>query len=139
MTARDPREVGLLAANTAFYSAFEQLNLPAMRAVWADGADTLCIHPGWNVCRGAEEVEDSWRRIFENTTYIEFSVTVIDHGVNGEGGWVVCEETILQGHPQGLIRSTVLSTNMFMEVDGQWRMTLHHGSPVAREIPEETE
>ena len=100
--------------------------------VWAGDDGIICIHPGWPMCRGREEVEDSWRRIFENTPYIEFRVTVIDCGVSGDRGWIVCEEAILQSHPNGMTRSVVLSTNMFHEEDGRWRLTLHHGSPVAR-------
>lgn len=132
MSAASARVEGLLAANAAFYGAFEQLDVGAMRAVWAPGPEVLCIHPGWDLCRGADEVEDSWRRIFENTSYIEFSIAVIGHGVSEAWGWVVCEETILQSAPPGMSRSVVLSTNMFAELDGQWRMTLHHGSPVAQ-------
>ena len=107
MTEPDARTQGLLAANTAFYGAFEQLDLAAMRDVWADHDGIICIHPGWTMCRGREEVEDSWRRIFENTPYIEFGVTVIDCGVSGAGGWIVCEEAILQSHPNGMTRSVV--------------------------------
>ncbi len=132
------RAEGLLAANTTFYGAFEQLDIAGMRDIWAPGADIICIHPGWPVCRG-DEVEESWRRIFENTSYIEFAITVLEHGVSGERGWVVSEETILQSSPQGMARSVVLSTNMFVDLEGRWRMTLHHGSPVVHRAVAEGE
>ena len=134
MSADDARAEGLLVANTEFYAAFEQMDVAAMRAAWASGAETLCIHPGWPACRGAEAVEESWRRIFANTSYIEFTITVLEHGIGGDHGWVVCEEGILQSTPQGMTRSVVLSTNMFVDRDGRWQMTLHHGSPVVQRL-----
>lgn len=133
--SEDPRGQGLVAANAAFYAAFEKLDLAAMREVWLEDASIMCIHPGWPLCRGSDEVDESWRRIFENTPYIEFGIRVIDHGIDGQHGWAVCEESILQSTPNGLSRSIVLSTNLFVELDGQWRMILHHGSPVARPVP----
>lgn len=134
MSADDARAEGLLVANTEFYAAFEQMDMAAMRDAWAPGPKTLCIHPGWPACRGADAVEESWRRIFANTSYIEFAITVLEHGVSGDHGWVVCEEGILQSSPQGMTRSVVLSTNMFLDRDGRWQMTLHHGSPVVQRM-----
>lgn len=139
MTEPDARAQALLDANAAFYRAFEQLELPAMRDCWVADGQCICIHPGWPLCRGWGDVEESWRRIFENTPYIEFRVTVLDYGLAGDRGWALCEEAILQSTPEGISRSVVLSTNMYTETADGWRMVLHHGSPVLRRQPVEGE
>lgn len=130
MGEADARAEGLLAANSAFYGAFERRDLAAMREVWLAAEHAICIHPGWPVCRGPEEIEESWQRIFDATPYIEFTIAVLDSGIRGDRGWVICEEGVLQSMPTGMSRFLVVATNMFAEIDGQWRMVLHHGSPV---------
>ena len=42
-------ETAALAANEAFYDAFNQKDPSLMDAVWADSPEVTCIHPGWNL------------------------------------------------------------------------------------------
>ena len=59
-------EAAILAANTAFYSAFNDHDLEAMAALWSSSPELTCVHPGWNVLRGREAVIESWRAILGN-------------------------------------------------------------------------
>ena len=54
----------ILRANQSFYDAFSSANLVKMRAIWADTAEVVCIHPGWSPLTGIDEVMSSWDTIF---------------------------------------------------------------------------
>lgn len=60
----------VLAANQAFYQAFEKKDIDAMSAVWSQGTGSLCIHPGRNVLRGWQPIRVSWEQIFRKTKYL---------------------------------------------------------------------
>ncbi|MGH7923360.1 MAG: nuclear transport factor 2 family protein, partial [Candidatus Binatus sp.] len=42
----------VLAANRAFYDAFESLDAEKMEAVWLKDPRIICIHPGWRKLSG---------------------------------------------------------------------------------------
>ena len=125
------------AANDEFYAAFERADLDRMRAVWSDSEDVCCVHPGWDVLRGTSRVMRSWALIFANTPYIQFFLSDTAVALNGDLAVVSCAENILTapGEPKG--DAKVVSTNVFRREEGRWLMTLHHGSPVIRQLTEE--
>jgi uncharacterized protein (TIGR02246 family) len=121
----------VLQVNQRFYQAFENLDLEAMAGVWAQRSTDICIHPGWNILTGWEEIRASWTAIFANTGYMRFQASDVDVEIVGEVARVTCIEHIFSV-AQGLtVHSQVACTNVFLLVDGNWRMALHHGSPVA--------
>ena len=63
---RQADEAAVLAANAAFYAAFNARDADAMAALWATAAEVTCVHPGWNILRGREAVLASWRSILGN-------------------------------------------------------------------------
>src|SRR5579883_2287878 len=65
MRVADPAD-DVLAANGAFYAAFNARDMDAMASIWAARAPVACIHPGWNVLIGRDAVLDSWRGILSN-------------------------------------------------------------------------
>jgi uncharacterized protein (TIGR02246 family) len=115
----------VLAANQAFYDAHEARDLDAMAAVWADD-DLVCIHPGWPILRGRDDVLESWRRIFGGPGRNQFIVTNDAVVVGGDVAWVTCDENLVDDGATG----TIAATNVFRQVDGAWRLVVHHGSPV---------
>ena len=127
------------AANDEFYAAFETADLDRMAAVWDDQAEVVCVHPGWDALRGQARVMRSWALIFANTPYIQFFLSDVEVTVQGDLAVVTCAENILTapGEPRG--DAKVVSTNVFRLAEGRWRMTLHHGSPVMRQLSEESE
>ncbi|RFS81548.1 uncharacterized protein (TIGR02246 family) [Actinomadura pelletieri DSM 43383] len=120
-----------------FYAAFEEGDLDRMSDVWADGpyADGVsCVHPGWTMLRGRQEVLRSWALIMANTTYIQFVLTDVETDVYGDHAVVTCKENVLTADEDTeagfLAGGSIVATNVFVRADGEWRLLLHHGSPV---------
>lgn len=124
------------AANAKFYTAFETGDLDLMHEVWADGdfaEGVTCVHPGWTMLRGRAEVLRSWALIMANTAYIQFVLTEVRTEVRGDCAVLTCEENILtadEGEEGFLAGGSVVTTKVFVRDEGQWRLWIHHGSPV---------
>lgn len=124
--ARDLEDVR--AANAAFYAAFEARAAATMARLWEQGDDVWCTHPGWPTRRGWSEVGPSWTAILTNGQHLQFIVTDEAVQVEGDVGWVVCTENLLDEEGP---RGTASSLNLFRRgADGRWRMVGHHASPV---------
>jgi ketosteroid isomerase-like protein len=122
----DPLVADVLAANQAFYDAHEARDIDAMGAVWDHSDRAVCVHPGWPILRTWPLIERSWQRIFAGEGRNQFIVTNV--GVSGIGDvmWVTVDENLVDGAATG----TVAATNMFVRVDGLWRLVVHHGSGI---------
>jgi ketosteroid isomerase-like protein len=130
------------ARNSAFYAAFEDRDLDVMSEIWEHSDRASVTHPGWPTLRGWARVVGSWDAIFANTPYIQFVLTDEVVSVVGDVAWVTLDENILQAAGAGeegaaaeLAGSSVTATNVFVLVDGEWRMVVHHGSPVVGQEP----
>lgn len=123
------------AANSAFYRALEALDLAAMERLWAQDASATCLHPGWPLCAGWNEVRDSWATIFANTTTMRFEIADERIDVGEALAWVVCVERIRSTGPVGdVMVGAVIATNVFRRDGDDWKIVHHHGSPhVARQ------
>ncbi len=132
-------EADVAAANTAYYAAFEARDLDLMAEVWERSDRCTVTHPGWPTLHGWARVAGSWDAIFANTAFIQFVLTDEVVNVSGATAWVTCDENILQAGSSReggedvaeLQGGRVAAVNVFVRVDGRWRMVLHHGSPVA--------
>lgn len=109
-----------------FYAAFEAGDFDRMSAVWADGpyADGVsCVHPGWTMLRGREEVLRSWALIMANTTYIQFVLTDVETDVYGDHAVVTCKENVLTADEDTetgfLAGGSIVATNVFVRSDGE--------------------
>lgn len=120
----------LLAANDAFYRAFERADPAAMDAVWAQSPEDVCVHPGWDMTRGAINVANVWRRLFASGERLSFALGDLHAEIYSEVGIVHCIENIWIPSPRQMV-GRVAATNVFRQVDGAWKMILHHGSPVS--------
>lgn len=119
-------------ANEGFYRAFETLKIEAMEQVWAKDADIQCGHPGWRILRGWGPVMESWKRIFENTPSMQFTLTDVKVEVRGELAWVTLYENLNSTIEGQNYSAAILTTNMFQRTSEGWRMILHHGSSVSQ-------
>lgn len=121
----------VIAANRAFYEAFEARDIDAMSDLWEHGDDVVCTHPGWRTLHGWGAVAGSWFALFGGGSPIQFILT--DERVHGVGdvAWVTVEENLI-GEGLG---GTVAALNLFRRSGGQWRMVAHHGSPIAPTRP----
>lgn len=126
-------------ANQAFYEAFEARNLDAMSMLWEHSDRAACTHPGWPTLRGWGQVLASFGSIFEKTPFIQFFLTDEHIEVVGDVAWVVVEENVLQAHQThgGRVAESLLgdataeAVNVFVRTGDEWRMVVHHASPVS--------
>ncbi|MFM7536419.1 MAG: nuclear transport factor 2 family protein [Acidimicrobiales bacterium] len=118
----------VLAANRAFYAAFEARDLDAMSDLWDRSERAVCTHPGWPVLRGWPAISASWFTLFTNGQHLQFIVTDEVVALEGTVAWVTCVENLLgDGAGPG---GSVAALNVFALVDGAWRVVAHHGSPI---------
>lgn len=122
----------VLAANEAFYRAFEKKDISAMSGVWSQGTGSLCIHPGRNVLRGWKAIRESWEQIFKNTSYIEVETQIIATEVRSNIAYIVLVETLLQVSRNRRVQAQSMATNIFERMGSSWYLVSHHGSPLLR-------
>jgi ketosteroid isomerase-like protein len=120
----------VLAANNAFYRAFESLDLARMEAVWLRAPHVKCVHPGWGLLAGWGPVMESWRRIFADALEMRFTLAEVAVEVVGDLAWVVATEHIASSDRDGRSTGIVQATNVFQRAEGRWLVIHHHGSPV---------
>lgn len=112
----------VLAANESFYTAFATRDMEAMDRLWAESIAVTCVHPGWSLLAGREDVLGSWRAILTNPQQARIVSGGAGVRVLGDTAVVVCREFVA-GNP-------LLATNIFIREDGRWRMMHHHSGPV---------
>jgi ketosteroid isomerase-like protein len=119
-----------LKANEKFYEVFNKQDAEAMQQVWLDDDSITCVHPGWDVLKGVETVMRSWKGIFQNSSPLDIRLSDVTAIVSGDLVWVSCQENLYVISPDGVMTSSVYATNIFQQVNGEWKMTLHHASPI---------
>jgi ketosteroid isomerase-like protein len=117
-------------ANARFYRAFEALDLAEMDAVWAHADHVRCVHPGWPLLSGWEDVRAAWETIFKNTEEIRFTLSHVRVSARGDLAWVTCTENILSGREGRIAVTSVLATNLFERDGSEWRLIHHHASHI---------
>jgi ketosteroid isomerase-like protein len=113
----------VLAANAAFYAAFNGKDVEAMDALWARSVPVACTHPNWNALTNRVDVMASWESILANPRQPKLVAGAAEAIVIGDVAVVICRE-LVAGSP-------LAATNVFTLEDGGWRMVHHHASPVA--------
>src|SRR3954471_22204184 len=85
----------VLAANQAFYDAFEARDIDAMSDVWERSDRATCTHPGWSTLRGWGKVASSFFTLFTGPQRVQFVLTDAHVEVEGRVGWVSLDENLL--------------------------------------------
>ena len=117
----DEREA-VLAANRAFYRAFNERDYDAMDLLWAPTGATICLHPGQAPLLDRAEIMQSWRAILRHPESPR--VRCSDEWVVGRAGiaLVVCREILANGQ--------LMATNSFVRLANGWHMLGHHSGGV---------
>ena len=113
----------ILAANDAFYAAFAAGDMAAMDRVWAADSPVSCLHPGWPIVLGRQQVMASWQMILGNPPAIrhqDAQVLTYDRLA-----LVVCREVIGSG--------ALSASNLFVPEGTAWRMVHHQACPMSGE------
>lgn len=113
----------VLDANEEFYRAFASRDAEAMERVWAERHPVACVHPGWDVLEGREDVLESWRGILASPNAPEISCALAEAHVLGDVAVVTCHEVLEVGR--------FAATNVFAREGGRWRMVHHQATPIA--------
>lgn len=123
-------ENALRDANRRYYAAFESLDLNQMDEIWAHEDWVQCVHPGWDLLIGWEEVRESWVRIFSNTRRAKIALGAVLVHVEGDVGWVACTEKVTSAYSDGIDEALTQATNIFVRQNGVWSIVAHHASPL---------
>ncbi len=118
-----PDREALLFANEAFYLAFADRDMAAMEEAWSQTAPVACIHPGWGVLIGRDDVLESWAAIIANPDSPDIRVHAPVTHLYGNVGFVVCYEEIAGQY--------LIATNIFVRDGSVWRMVHHQAGPTA--------
>jgi ketosteroid isomerase-like protein len=122
----------VMAVNRQFYAAVEAGDLDALRSLWADHENTVCIHPGAAPIHGTPGVMRSWALIMANTDYIQFFLTDVAVTVAGDSAVVTCTENILTGgdHEGAFRGGRAAALNVLSRGADGWRLWVHQAAPV---------
>jgi ketosteroid isomerase-like protein len=117
-----PQDVAL-----AFYQAFENKDLDAMMATWADDEEIVCVHPGGTRHVGYEAVRTAFEQVFSGDAKLRFRLEQI---VMLETVGLALQSAIEQVYAgDATLRGTVVASNVFMRTPSGWRIVCHHASP----------
>ncbi len=124
-------ELAVAQVNERFYTALEAGDLEEMEAVWMHAEWVKCVHPGWDLIIGWDEVYESWQRIFENSGGMRVSAREVRIRIHGDFAWVSCTENlaIFLDNSSAPVTATTTATNLFHRVEAGWLMVHHHASP----------
>ena len=117
-------------ANARFYAAMSALDVNAMDRVWLDDGRAVCVHPGREAIIGYAAIRESWLMIFSATSSMTVVASDEQVTIAGEMAWVACVETISLLMEGELVAASAQATNIYRLVGAEWRMILHHASPV---------
>lgn len=116
----------------AFYEAIERLDYGAMVSVWAEDEEIVCVHPGGERLRGAEQVLGSWKRIFTSGQRLRFSIAQ-QSTVTGMMVAVHSLIELITIEGEAAVPQPVVTTNVYLRTASGWRMVVHHASPAPGE------
>ena len=121
----------IIEVNQKFYDAFNKNDIELMIGIWANDPTSQCIHPGWDVLNGFEPIMISWQKIFKAAQDLEIKLSHLEVTTSDDLAWVTCQENLFSILSSGVQLSKVHSTNLFKKINGEWKMILHHASPVS--------
>jgi len=118
----DDERDAVLAANRAFYRAFNDRDYDSMEQIWAPTGAMVCLHPGQGPLHERTAILRSWQGILSHPESPR--VRCVDEWVVGRAGLaiVVCREILANGQ--------LMATNTYARTSEGWRMVGHHSGPV---------
>lgn len=122
-------ESHVLAANAAFYRAFNSGDGRGMVALWSEEHPVACFHPGSPVLLGRLAVSESFRAMLLQPPAFKLRCDRPVVNLLGNVAVVTCYEGTNE-QPAHLA-----ATNVFVLENGSWRMIHHHAGPLATPLP----
>jgi len=128
-------EEEVLTANRTFYVALRTLDMSLMAQVWLHADWVKCLHPGWDLLVGWEEVRKSWEEIFRSTDQMMVSISRPLVHVAGDVAWISCLEDVTAAHQNEFDSALVEATNIFQRHQDCWLIVHHHTTPLTQPPP----
>ena len=128
----ETEEEKVLPANLAFYEAMRSLDIARMEAAWLQEDWVRCLHPGWELLLGWDEIQRSWAAIFQSTGQMLISISRPLVQIVGDTAWVSCLEDITTTQADGFSTALIETTNIFVRRRGRWLMVHRHTTPLPR-------
>lgn len=125
----------VLAANEAFYEAWEAGDKAELRSMWLESEDVVSVHPGVEPQTGAEML-DTFDELVDQIKGTQFFISDVSVSVTGDVARVVCVENCVTTLPLELRLvdySRLGTTNLFRRTPQGWRLWHHHAGPVVRQ------
>jgi ketosteroid isomerase-like protein len=129
-------EEEVLAANRTFYAALHTLDMSLMAQVWLHADWVKCLHPGWDLLMGWDEVGRSWEEIFRSTEQMMVSITRPLVHVAGDVAWISCLENVTTAYQNDFSTAMVEATNIFVRRSGRWLLVHRHTTPLPEPPPD---
>jgi ketosteroid isomerase-like protein len=126
----ETEEEKVLAVNLAFYEALRSLDMKRTEAVWLKNEWVRCLHPGWELLLGWEEVQRSWAAIFHSTVQMLISIRRPLVQILGDTAWVSCLEDVTIAQRDGISSALIEATNIFVRHRGRWLLVHRHTTPL---------
>lgn len=130
MSADDSLESPLRDANEQLYRALTAGDMDAMEALWLPVDWAECVHPGWPALRGWDAIRKSWQAIFQAPSTLGVTISEVNVRLIGTMGLVSCVERIASQGEDFLDTSLAQATNIFLNVEGAWRLVHHQASHI---------
>ncbi|MCX9155226.1 nuclear transport factor 2 family protein [Niveibacterium sp. 24ML] len=115
-------------AEAAFYDAFNRCDLEALMALWSEGEEVVCIHPGGGRLVGLHAIRDAWKQLFESGLRLRLRV---HHGIFHSSPMLavrsVLQHVVIEGEDG--IPPPIIATNVYVRGPYGWRIAMHHASP----------
>jgi ketosteroid isomerase-like protein len=121
--------------NDRFYEALSGQNLIRLEQLWSHSAYVRCVHPGWQMVTGWENIRESWRKLFTSKICLTVEPETAEVTLHGRIAVVTCRATMTSFTLDGSKMTTTLATNVFEKTRGRWQLILHHASPVTNSEP----
>lgn len=129
-------KISVEQANASFYRALESGVIERMEEVWAHETWVRCVHPGWDMLTGWQQVKESWTMIFDGGQKMRASPSDVWVLITGDLAWVSCTENITVFNEASFDSAQAIATNIFINREGRWLMVHHHASPIPIILPD---
>ena len=120
----------ILEVNDIFYRALGTRDLELMKTIWVLEERAGCVHPGWTILRGWENIYQSWENIFDPEDQVDINLSEVKISINNNMAWLTCVQEMVYIKREPSMFNLSQSTNIFEKRDGKWLMVVHHASPI---------
>ena len=126
----ETEEKKVLDINTLFYRALGTRDLDLMKEVWIKDERAGCVHPGWTILRSWDAIMQSWQNVFDPEDQVDINLSNLTIKIKNDVAWVTCVQEMVYINRDPVSFNLSQSTNIFEKNNNEWKMVVHHASPI---------